>query len=433
MRTSIVSYFVCFLIFGAAMFAQTPDEMKSAGEFERAARKAYESKSFSEYLANIEKANRLRPNHPRLTYNLASAYALNGRDGDALLTLEQLARMGLGFSVEKDEDFKSLRENPKFKDLQKWFVANRGPVGSSERAFELTDPTLITEGVGYDKKAGTFYVSSVHERKIVAVRKDGSASDFSKVTDGLWGVFGVRVDLQRRHLLVTTMAAPAMKDFTEAERGRSAVFRYELETGRLLKKYFAPDGERHALGDLTLDSTGRIYITDSASPVIYTIDPKSDEMTQFVRSDNFTALQGLTVDPSGRSLYVADYSKGIFRIDIASQGIVQLRPEVGITLLGIDGLYSYGAGGDLLAIQNGVNPNRVVYFSLSGDRIYRQKVIAAGHPDFLEPTLGVLDGADFYFIANSQWPLVSDKGELDLTRLKRPVVLKIDLKKALAP
>ncbi len=433
MRASIVLYFVHSLLLGVVIIAQSPDEMKSAGEHERAARKAYEVKAFPEYLANIEKANRLRPNHPRLIYNLASAYAVNGRDGDALQALERLARMGLGFSIEKDEDFKSLLEFPKFKDLQKWFAANRGPIGNAERAFELNDPTLITEGVAYDKKTETFYVSSVHQRKIVAVRKDGIAVDFSKDADGLWGVFGLRVDPQRRHLLVTTMDAPAMRDFTEADRGRSAIFRYELETGRLLKKYFVPTGERHALGDLVLDSKGRVYATDSASPVIYTIDPKSDELTEFIRSDNFAALQGLTIDPGGRSLYVADYSKGIFRIDIESKQIVQLKPDLGITLLGIDGLYYYGAGGDLIAIQNGVNPNRVVYFSLSGDRIYRHKVIAAGHPDFLEPTLGVLNGADFYFIANSQWPLVSEKGELDRTRLKRPVILKVDLKKALAP
>lgn len=433
MRTSIVLVFIYFAALTASIFGQTAEEMKTAGDLEQAARKAYLSKAFADYLANMEKANKLRPNHPRLIYNLASAYAVNGRDGDALNTLDRLARMGLGFAVEKDEDFKALAGVPKFKDLQKTFAANRGTTGGSERAFELADASpLITEGVAHDPKTGSFYVSSVHQRKILRVNKDGSYAEFSKGSDGLWGVFGIRVDAPRRQLWVTTMAAPAMQGYSGSDRGRSGIFRYDLETGRLLKKYLLPAGERHALGDLELDAAGRIYASDSAAPVIYMIDPKADEIEEFVRSDGFASLQGIAVGPGGKSLFAADYSKGIFRIDTASKQITQLKPADDITLLGIDGLYSYGPGGDLIAIQNGIDPNRVVHFSISGDRIYRYRTLAAGHPDHIEPTLGVLSGDSFYYIANSQWPLVGEKGEVDPAKFKHPVVLKIDLKRALA-
>lgn len=433
MRSFSVLNFVCLVVFALPASGQTAAELKAAGELERAARKAYESKAFTEYLTAMESANKLRPNHPRLIYNLASAYAVNGKDGDALNTLDRLARMGLGYAIEKDGDFTALLSVQKFKDLQKWFALNRGLVGNSERVFELAGASpLITEGVAYDPGTETFYVSSVHQRKILRVRKDGSSVDFSKGADGLWGVFGIRVDDKRRQLWVTTMAAPAMRGFNESDRGRSAIFRYDLESGRLLKKYHLPAGERHALGDLELDAAGRIYATDSAAPVIYVIDPKKDEIEEFVRSDDFAALQGLTVGPGGKALFVADYSKGIFRIDTTSREIKQLKPADDITLLGIDGLYTYGPGGDLIAIQNGVNPNRVVHLSLSGDRVYRCKTLAAGHPDFMEPTLGVLSGHTLYFVANSQWPLVGEKGEIDPEKVKRPVVLKIDLKRALA-
>lgn len=430
MRAFILKIVVQFVALCALVSGQTATEMKAAGEFERAARRAYEAKAFPDYLSSMEKANAARANHPRLIYNLASAYAMNGQDENALQTLERLARMGLGYAIEKDDDFKRLADHPKFKDLLKTFVVNRGHIGASERAFELKDTDLITEGVAHDVKTGTFYVSSVHQRKIISVRKDGSVRDFSSETDGLWGVFGIRVDPKRRQLWVTTMAAPAMKGFVESERGQSAIFRYDLDSRRLVKKYILPAGERHALGDLAFDDSGRIYATDSASPVVYTIDPKSDEISELVRSDIFVSLQGVAADPKGRWIYVADYSKGIFSIDPASKKITQLMATEDITLLGIDGLYLYGSGGDLIAIQNGVTPNRVVRFTLSGDRISRFKTLAAGHPDFMEPTLGVMSGDHFYYIANSQWPLVGEKGELDREKLKRPVVLKIDLKKA---
>ena len=58
------------------------------------------------------------------------------------------------------------------------------------------------------------------------------------------------------------------------EKGRAGLFKYDLATGKLLARFFAPTGDgEHALGDLTLDRSGRVYITDSISPVIHTIDP----------------------------------------------------------------------------------------------------------------------------------------------------------------
>ncbi len=173
-----------------------------------------------------------------------------------------------------------------------------------------------------------------------------------------------------------------------------------------------------------------MYATDSISPVIYKIDAKGDEIEEFVRSDNFASLQGLTFASGGKELYVADYSKGIFRVNTENKLIVQLKPADNITLLGIDGLYFYH--GRLIAIQNGVTPNRVISLTVNGDRVDSFKVLEANHPDFMEPTLGALIGDEFYYIANSQWPLVNEKAELNTERLRSPVVLKLDARKALA-
>jgi hypothetical protein len=50
------------------------------------------------------------------------------------------------------------------------------------------------------------------------------------------------------------------------------------------------------------------------------------------------------------------------------------------------------------------------------------------NPVFLEPTIGVLVKGTFYFIANSQWPLVDGNGKLAAEdKLRDPVVLKMNL------
>ncbi len=410
-------------------FAQTPDEMAAARQAEQLAVKAYQSRTYPEYLKYMLEANAARPNHPRLIYNLASAYAKNAETEKTLHNLEILAAMGLVYAVERDDDFKDLITSARFRSIQKRFSENSVPVNASTRVFSVPDKTLITESVAYNAKTKTYYLGSIHQRKIVAVDQAGKTTDFSRETDGLWSVLGMRVDIARGWLWVCSSAFPQMRGFTPADKGRSGIFKYDLRTGKLTKKYVLPDAG-HALGDLTISGDGTVFATDSISPVIYKIAEQGDEMEEFVRSDSFVSLQGIAFGPLEKEMYVADYAKGIFRIETATRKIVQLTPARSVTVLGIDGLYYYR--GKLIAIQNGVNPNRVISLSIDKDRIDSMKTLEANHSDFLEPTLGVLIGDEFHYVANSQWPLVNEKGELATDKLGEPIVLKLDAKKALA-
>ena len=104
-----------------------------------------------------------------------------------------------------------------------------------------------------------------------------------------------------------------------------------------------------------------------------------------------------------------------------------MKPDANVTLLGTDGLYFQT--GKLIAIQNGINPNRVAAFTLDGYRVTATTVLEANHADFLEPTLGAIIGGDFYYVANSQWPFVNEKAELQTAKLRNPVILKLSLRK----
>ena len=409
-----------------ATFGQTAVEMKTAGDAERAAVAAYRAKQNAEFLKQIEIANSSRPNHPRLIYNRAIAYALNGRREDALTSLERLTKMGLAFAFERNEDLKEFREDERFKAIVAAAASNLKPVNASTRAVQLRDKTMIAESVAFDPKAKMFYAGSIHQRKIVTVDAKGAESEFSTVDDGLFAVLGMKVDAKRGVLWVATSAIPQMRGFTEADKGRSGVFKYDLRTRKLLKKYLLPTGEQHMLGDVWLDAAGNVFATDSVSPNIYRIDAAKDTIRPFVTSDLFASLQGITAGAKANEIFVADYAKGIFRIDLTSKAITQLKPDANVTVLGIDGLYFHR--GRLIAIQNGITPNRVAAFSIEGDRITSTTVLEANHADFLEPTLGVISGDGFYFVANSQWPLVDEKAELQLEKLREPVVLKLSLK-----
>lgn len=415
-------------IFTAFANAQTFAESSESVKLERQATEDYKAKNYAKFLENIKRASELRPAHPRLLYALADAYALNDKPDEALAILERLAAMDLFFAIEKDDDFQSLFNEPRFKKIQTEFAENQKAAGKSEKAFTIPQKDLITESVAYDAATKRFFASSIHKRKIVAIDASGKVSDFSLASDGLWSVSGMRVDEKRKILWATTTAFPQMENFQKADDGKSGVFKYDLQTGKLLKKYLlSNETAKHALGDLIVAKNGDLYASDSVSPNIYRIETKADELEIFLTSDNFSSLQGLAFSPDEKILFAADYSKGIFRIAMKDKKIAQIKTGANTNPIAIDGLYFHR--GNLIAIQNGFRPHRVARFILNKDfsQITKSETLAANHADFNEPTLGTFVGNDFYFVANSQWNLTNENGKLTEDKLKEPVILRLKL------
>jgi hypothetical protein len=111
-----------------------------------------------------------------------------------------------------------------------------------------------------------FYVSSVYKRKILSVSKSGQVKVFASEADGLWSVMGMKVDQARRILWVCTTAHPQMTNFATEDKGKTALFKYDLNSGKLLAKYQPSDRSKpHWLGDLAIDSNGDVFATDSVT------------------------------------------------------------------------------------------------------------------------------------------------------------------------
>ncbi|HEX8163045.1 MAG TPA: hypothetical protein VF538_14330 [Pyrinomonadaceae bacterium] len=409
--------------------AAQADAPEDGRYFEAQALKAYRAKDYPAFLENAKRAVALRPNHSRLMYYLAVAHALSGNKAEALLWLDRVARMGLVVPAASEEGFDSLKDSGEFKALVEKFRRNAAPLVRSAPAFTVHEKGVVPESVAYDPTGKNFYLSSVFKRKILRVSAAGEATEFAGERDGLWSVMGMKVDAARRLLWVSTAAHPQMSNYKEGENGSAALVKFDLRTGRLVKKYPLPNRPKpHWLGDLVVGPRGDVYATDSVTPAIYVVRRGRDEIELFLESDQFSSPQGLDFAADGRGLFMADYAKGVFLIDLRTKRIAALAPAPDSTLLGIDGLYSHR--GTLVAVQNGTNPARVVRLFLSGDmrRVARFETLEANNPFFDEPTLGVLVRDDFYFIANSQWGAVDERGRLAPDdKLREPVVLKIRL------
>jgi hypothetical protein len=102
-----------------------------------------------------------------------------------------------------------------------------------------------------------------------------------------------------------------------------------------------------------------------------------------------------------------------------------------LSLNGIDGLALFERS--LIAIQNGIVPHRVIRLDLApgGVTISKAGILEMNHPDFDEPTLGVVVGGALYFSADSQGQkFLDEKHPIAADAMREAVILKLPLSPA---
>lgn len=355
-------------------------------------------------LAKLEAAAALRPDYPRIQINLSRFYTEAKRPADALAALQRLADMGVALNAAQDPAFASLRELPAFRSLATRLATPPAPIGAVT-AMPLEGVTGILESPLHDPTTGSWYFGDVRNRCIWNSAAKGVLVKFTSDTDELDGVFKVAFSPDRKSLWAATAAIGVMSGTPAKEGSPSALVSLDFATGRVLSRHAVPaDSRKHLLGDFIFAADGSLFATDSFSPVIWRLPPGGAALEPWLESDDFLNLQGLAFSADGKTLYVADYSNGLWRIDVATKQHHRLLAPPNATFFGLDGLYAIPSG--LLAIQNGVNPQRVLHIQpAAGAQPSPTRTIAAGHAAMTDLALGTVEGSRFHFIADSGWAL----------------------------
>jgi len=392
------------------------------------AKEAYDNKDYETYLYHTSKADSISPNHPTLTYNLASAYALTGNHPASLKHIKKAVLMNTKLYPQEDADFDAIRNLDGFKEITQLKNEFGKEIAKSEVAFINAEKDLHPESIAYDSQADLFYIGSVHKNKIVMYSpKSGKAYDWKESgEDGLWAVMGMQVDTKNNFLWACTTATKEMTGFAKELEGKTALFKYDLTSKKLLKRYELEGG--HWFGDVILSKDGTPYISDSMKPIIYTI--KDDKLSVF---KDFTGelfnLQGLAFNKDETVMYIADYKIGLQIYDLQKEVVKPLTYINDISTKGTDGLYFYKD--HLISIQNGVFPMRVSAHQLTkdGSAIAQTNYLDRGRAELDEPTLGVVVGDELYYIANSPWGKYDKEGKLSIDKLTDNIILKCLLEK----
>lgn len=362
---------------------------------------AAQDSNFAAYLDACKVIYNFAPTYPDMRLLYAGALMTNGKEKEAFDELSVVTKYNTPLIYQRLNgnyrgEFEKLDGYDSLVSISK---QNISPVSNSSLAYTLSEKGIIPEGVAYDKVTQTLFISSIYKRKIIAIDASGKISDFiPSGYEGIQGVIGMEVDSERRHLWACS-AWTRMKKPAEKMDQYSGIYKFDLETGELIKKYLLQDTVDRLINDVTVHSNGTAFITESLKGKVYMIQPEKDSLELFVDSDHYYYANGITRSDNEQNLFVAHFS-GIDKIDLNNLEVTRVETPQHVTLSAIDGLAFYH--NSLIAHQSNLGGVFQYYLNEQQDSIISSRIIESSNPYFEIPTTGEIAGDTYYYIANAQ-------------------------------
>jgi hypothetical protein len=357
------------------------------------------------------KMQRLLHDAPDAVEFTAQAYWATSDTQNALKMLKLFADLGqtdTGVLKGSVKRFSELRKLPEFQSILERFAGNQTAVSLAKPAFALHDEGVLPEDIDYDPQTSSFLITSVLQKKIIRLYKDGREVDFAKSPVG-WPMLAIKIDPIHDLVWATEVAVNGFTSVGKADWGRSAVLCYDLHSGALRKRI--EGSPNRALGDMALTPDGDPIVCDGDGGGIYCV---AGDSLQVINNRDFISPQTPVVLPDGDHVLIPDYVRGIGILSLRTKLVTWLNEGGGATvaLNGVDGLYF--DRGMLMLTQNGTSPECVKELQLdkSFTQVESVTVIERGDTTLGDPTHGVLVNGVFYYIANSGWNELDEHGDL---------------------
>ena len=299
------------------------------------------------------------------------------------------------------------------------FIASwKLPAQEIDIAFRIAEKDLIPEGIAFDPKSGSFFVSSIHKNKIIRIDKDQRVTDFIKSgQEGIGQALGMKAHDGKLWVCSNTGEGNP--------KGKSMVHAFDIASGVMSKKWILQSsGEIHLFNDLVIGKNGDVFISDSDYGAIYYVNNTLKNPELLVKDERLNYANGITLTPHDE--VIVNTFKGFFKINAITKELKAL-PFPNYYVIGIDGLSFYKQS--LIGIQNITYPVCINQYNLNSsfDKIENARVLVANHPLFDILTTGVVVDDWFYFIANSQMSNLDKDKIIDPAKLKEVLIMKIKL------
>jgi hypothetical protein len=233
---------------------------------------------------------------------------------------------------------------------------------------------------------GALFVGRVGDGGIVRVRpRSGESTVF--VQPGALGsrsILGIFADEASNTLWACSNDLSALGGPATRRDTGSALKGFDLKTG-VGKHSVSLPGSNAFCNDITVDSNGSVYVTDSANPTVLRLSPGATRLEAFASNQHFlpprggaAGLDGIAFGSDG-NLYVTTYVAGdLFRIDIERGRTSRVTKLHGPPLALPDALRPFGEKSFLL-VEGAGTLDRV---EVEGDEFKTSPI----HGGFLDPT-----------------------------------------------
>jgi sugar lactone lactonase YvrE len=259
--------------------------------------------------------------------------------------------------------------------LAAWLVVAAGcgpaPEDSGSPAVEPQQPEgesiatsrggFIPEGIEYDQANGRFLTGSLAEGTIFEIGRDGSVVPFIKDGD-LTSSVGIEADEPRDRLLVANSDRAV---FEPGNVGQAKLGVYNLTTGERLAMVdlaavigTPSDPPAYFANDVTVDTDGNAYVTDTRMNVVYRVTPsyEASVLHRFTDLPEGAALNGIVYHDGGYLLVVA--GEHMYKVPVANPAGTT-KVNVAEPVPGEDGIV-WMSDGRLAAVSNSSDAPRVV-------------------------------------------------------------------------
>ncbi len=234
------------------------------------------------------------------------------------------------------------------------------PNAAFPERINFTAQQQYPEGIAYSSTLNGFVITSLTQGKLGVVQTDGQYTDLVSPPELVSGV-GVKV-ADGRILVCNSDNGVSTKSSPATVRKLAQLLVFNATTRQLERQTdlggLLPNAS-HFVNDLAIAPDGTVYVTDSASPVIYRITP-AGQASILVRDDiRFFSpafgLNGIVYHPDG-FLIVANTGQGkLYKVDlnngnsISEVGGISNLPGDGLTLVNNTDLYVVTGSGTRVA------------------------------------------------------------------------------------